>query len=165
MAKEIKPGKKFKYNLQAVLKVRGIREKKEQEKFAEKKRVFNTEKEKEDALKEKDRVRKGELKTILKPGPIKDFASIMRRRAHLGALKEDIEKQVEKVIDASNKLNDQRNKLIDAMKDKKIMEVHKEKQHGLFKKAVQDLELKFLDEIATQRFQHGKIENEKSKKS
>ena len=163
MAKEVKAGKKFNYGLEVVLKVRGIKEKKEQEKFAEKKRVFNTEKEKEEVLKDRDRVRKNELKTILKPGPIKDFASVMRRKAHLGALKEDIEKQVEKVIDASNKLNDQRGKLIDAMKDKKIMEVHKEKQHGQFKKAVQDIEMKFLDEIATQRFQHVKLENEKKK--
>ncbi len=161
MARKVKAGKRFVYDLETVLKVRGIKEKKEQEKFAEKQRIFMTEKKTEEEMKEKDRQKKKELKTILRPGPIKDFASVMRRKAHLGLLKEDIEKQVEKVIDASNKLSDQRVKLIDAMKDKKIMETHKGKQHDIYKKMVQDIELKFLDEIATQRFQHEKqAENE-----
>ena len=44
-----KAGKKFKYDLEAVLKVRGIKEKKEQEKFAEKSREYLTQKQKEDA--------------------------------------------------------------------------------------------------------------------
>ena len=45
MAKKPKPGKKFKYQLESVLKVRAIKEKKEQEKFADKKREYITEKE------------------------------------------------------------------------------------------------------------------------
>ena len=39
MARKVKAGK-FKYGLETVLKVRGIREKKEQEKFAEKNREY-----------------------------------------------------------------------------------------------------------------------------
>ena len=55
MAKQ-KPGKKFKYDLQSVLKVRAIKEKKEQEKFADKQRTYMTEKEREEAI---DREKKG----------------------------------------------------------------------------------------------------------
>ena len=77
----------------------------------------------------------------------------MRRQSHLGVLKEDIEKQVEKVIAASKKLEKQRELLVTAMKDKKIMEKDKDNTRKKHTKLMQDLELKFLDEIATQRFQ------------
>jgi hypothetical protein len=42
------------------------------------------------------------------------------------------------------------------MKDKKIMEKHKEKKLDEYKKIMQDLEMKFLDEIATERFKNVK---------
>ncbi len=157
MAKKPKPGR-FKYDLETVLKVRGIKETKEKEKFAERHREFLTEKEKEDLIRE-DRInRQDELKGIMRKGPITDFAKILRRKAHLGKLKEDLDSQVEKVIDASAKLEEQRSKLIESMKDKKLIEKHKEHRLDDYKKLMQDLEIKFLDEIATERFRHEKDE-------
>ena len=47
MAKEVKPGKKFDYPLETVLKVKKIKEKKEQEKFAESQREYYLEKQRE----------------------------------------------------------------------------------------------------------------------
>jgi len=44
MAEKPVPGKRFKYGLQPVLKVREIKERKEQEKFAKKQRTFLDEK-------------------------------------------------------------------------------------------------------------------------
>jgi flagellar FliJ protein len=159
MAKEVKAGKKFKYSLETVLKVRGIREKKEQEKFAEKKRAYLTEKEREELLKDKKRGEEQEIReTFKKPGPISDFEKVMRRHAHLGVLKGEIEKQVEKVIEASRILEDQREKLLKSMKDKKIIEKNKEHKFDEYTKVMQDLEMKFLDEIATERFMHEKLE-------
>ena len=140
MSKKVKAGR-FKYDLQTVLKVREIKEKKEEEKFAEKQRTYLTEKEKEELLEAERQNKRNELRGIMKKGPISDFAKILRRKAHLGKLKEDIDAQVEKVIEASQRLEEQRAKLIDAMKDKKLM---------------QSLEIKFLDEIATERFRHEK---------
>ncbi len=161
MAKEVKAGKKFKYGLEAVLKVRGIREKKEQEKFAVKKREYLSEKEREDQLKTKKKTEEAEIRQVLKPGPVSDFEKVMRRHAHLGVLKGEIEKQVEKVIEASQKLEEQRTKLVSAMKDKKIIEKNKEHKLEEYTKVMQDLEMKFLDEIATQRYVHEKLEREK----
>jgi len=159
MAKEVKAGKKFKYGLETVLKVRGIREKKEQEKFAEKKRAYLTEKEREELLKDKKRGEEQEIReTFKKPGPISDFEKVMRRHAHLGVLKGEIEKQVEKVIEASRILEDQRENLLKSMKDKKIIEKNKEHKFEEYTKAMQDMEMKFLDEIATERFMHEKLE-------
>lgn len=154
MAKEIKPGKKFKYPLEPVLKVRGIKEKQEQEEFAKKKRAYLKEKEKEEEIEEAREERSKELKKIMRKGPISDFARVLRRKAHLGKLKEDLDVQIEKVIDASQHLEEQRAKLIEAMKDKKIIEKHRERRFEEYKKAMEQLEMKFMDEIATERFKH-----------
>ncbi|MFH1077634.1 MAG: flagellar FliJ family protein [Pseudomonadota bacterium] len=151
-----KPGKKFNYDLETVLKVRGIREKKEQEKFAEKKREYNTEKQKEEAITEEKKGKEEELRGVFKRGPISDFEKVLRRRSHLDVLKDDLDKQVEKVIEASKLLEEQRARLVESMKDKKIMEKHKEKKFDEYNKIMQDMEVKFLDEIATERFRHEK---------
>jgi flagellar FliJ protein len=147
-----KPGKKFKYGLEPVLKVRAIKEKKEQEKFADKKRKYIEEKQREEAIKQKKKEREGELREVFEKGRISDFAKVLRRKAHLDVLKDDLDVQVEKVIEASKLLETQRAFLIQAMKGKKIMEKHKEKKLDEYKKIMQKLELKFMDEIATQRF-------------
>ncbi len=149
-----KPGKRFKYDLEAVLKVRGIREKKEQEKFAEKRRAYMTEKEREEAIEREKQNKEEELRGVFRKGPISNFEKVMRRRAHLDVLKDDLDDQVEKVIEASKLLEEQRARLVEAVKDKKIMEKHKEKKLDEYNKLMQELELKFMDEIATQRFKH-----------
>ena len=147
-----KPGKKFKYDLDAVLKVRGIREKKEQEKFAEKRREYQTEKEREEAIELEKRHKEDELRGVFRKGPISNFEKVMRRRAHLDVLKDNLDEQIEKVIEANRLLEEQRSKLIEAVKDKKIMEKHREKKLDQYNKLMNDLESKFMDEIATQRF-------------
>ncbi len=78
----------------------------------------------------------------------------MRRRSHLDVLKDNLDEQIEKVIEANRLLEEQRSKLIEAVKDKKIMEKHREKKLDQYNKLMNDLESKFMDEIATQRFKH-----------
>ena len=158
MAKKPQPGKKFKYGLESVLKVRAIKEKKEQEKFADKKRKYLTEKEREEAIEQEKKGKEEELRGVFKRGPISDFTKVLRRKAHLEVLKDDLDEQVEKVIEASKLLEEQRARLVASMKDKKIMEKHKEKKLDEYKKIMQELELKFMDEIATERFKHEKRE-------
>jgi flagellar protein FliJ len=151
-----KPGKKFKYDLESVLKVRGIREKREQEKFAEKNREFLEQKRKEEEIKTEKRGKEAELRDVFRRGPISNFEKVLRRKAHLEVLKDNLDDQVEKVIEASKNLEEQRARLVAAMKDKKIMEKHRERKLDEYKKVMQDLEMKFMDEIATQRFGHEK---------
>lgn len=153
MARVIKPGK-FKYPLETVLKVRGIKERKEQEKFAEKKREYIKEKEREEQL-ERERVEKQkELRRIIKRGPISDFERVLRRKAHLGVVKERLDEQIEKVIEASQRLESQRAKLLESMKDRKIIEKDKEHYFDEYQELMKGLEVKFLDEIATLRYKH-----------
>ncbi|MCU0641394.1 MAG: flagellar export protein FliJ [Candidatus Margulisbacteria bacterium] len=156
MARAPKPGKKFKYDLTAVLKVREIREKKEQEKFAEKNREYLTEKQREEAIAAEKRGKEEELRGVFRQGPIANFHKVLQRRAHLDVLKDDLAEQVDKVIEASKRLEEQRAKLVEAVKDKKIMEKHKEKKLDEYNKLMSGLEMKFMDEIATQRFKRGK---------
>jgi len=158
MAKSAKPGKRFKYDLQTVLKVREIKEKKEQEKFAEKNREFLTEKEKEELIKRNKKGKEQELRDVFNRGPISDFQKVLRRRAHIDVLKSDLDDQVEKVIEASKKLEEQRVHLIESMKEKKIMEKHKERKLDEYNKLMTGLEMKFMDELATQRFKREKPE-------
>ncbi len=156
MAKKAKPGKKFKYGLGSVLKVREIKEKKEQEKFADKQQKHLTEKEKEEAIERNKKTKEEELRGVFKRGPISDFSKVLRRRAHIDVLKDDLSAQIEQVIEASKLLEEQRARLVSAMKDKKIMEKHKERKLKEYDKMRQELEMKFMDEIATQRYKRDK---------
>lgn len=156
MARRAKPGKKFVYGLETVLKVRGIKEKKEQEKFATKQREYLTEKDKEEQIRTSKHGEEEVIRETFRKGPISNFEKVLRRHAHVGRLKEDLDKQIEEVIKASQKLEEQREHLITAMKDKKIMEKNKENRFKEYQKAMQQLEIKFLDEIATERFKHRK---------
>ena len=153
MAKQ-KAGSKFQYDLQAVLKVRAIKAKREQEKFAEKQREYTTEKDKEELIEQTKRTREEDLRDVFRRGAISDFSRVLQRKANLEVLKDDLARQVEKVIEASKLLEEQRAKLIISMKDKKIMEKHKEKKLDEYHKMMLNLETKFLDEIATERFKH-----------
>ncbi len=155
MAREVKPGKKFIYSLENVLKVKRIREKKEQEKFAVKQKEFYEEKMKEQKIRDDKRSQTDEFKQIVSGGKL-DFAKVLSRRQHLNVLKEDLDNQIEKVLEASQKLNKQREKLLEAVKDRKIMDKDKENKYGQYKEIMKQIEIKFLDEIATLRFSRDK---------
>ena len=138
--------------MEAVLKVRGIKEKKEQEKFAFRQREYIEEKRKEEEIRDRKKGEEHQIRQTFKKGPVSDFEKVLRRHAHLGILKEGLDKQIEEVIKSSQKLEDQREKLITSMKDKKIIEKNKENRFKDYQKELQALEIKFLDEIATERY-------------
>ena len=151
MGRDVKPGKKFKYDLETVLKVRHIHEKKELETFAERKRSYLEELAKQDRIEAEKRAREGELRSILGKGPISDFERILRRKHHLGILKEEKDKQVKKTDEASEKMEVQRQKLVESVKERKVMERHKENKFKKYKEVMTQLEGKTMDEIAVTR--------------
>ncbi len=152
MAKEIKPGKKFKYDLNSVLKVRAIREKREQETFFLKQKDYLEEKKKEEVIEEDKHNHTKEFKNLTSKGPINDFAKVLARRAHINILKENLDEQIEKVIDASQKMEVQREKLLVAMKDRKIMDKDKEHKKEKYDDVMKKMDIQFMDEIATLSF-------------
>jgi flagellar FliJ protein len=158
MSKKPEPGKKFKYGLDTVLKVRAIREKQEQERFGERKRELLTEQEREEIIKTKRIESQDELRGRLKKTEeIKDFQDVIRRQAHLEVLKKNLDQQIEKVIEATENLERQRQKLVVAMKDKKVMQKHKYRKLQEYNLEMNRLETKFLDEIGTMRFVRDKL--------
>ena len=76
----------------------------------------------------------------------------MRRHAHLDVLKKDIDDQIEKVIELEKAARTRATQAVDAMKDRKVIEKNKEHKLDEYKEMMKNLEIKFLDEIATQRF-------------
>jgi len=151
-----KPKKgKFRYRLDSVLNVREIREKQHKEVFAEKERILIEEKKKEEEIKNWEDSLNQQLRKSL-VGEIKDFGSILRRRSHLVKVKEDVVSQEEKRVDAETAREAQRVKLVDAMKDRKIIEQDKGNKKDSWKKLMDHEEMNFLDDIATSQFNRNK---------
>ena len=161
MARPQKPGK-FKYQLETVLKVRGIKEKREQETFGERQREYRTEKEKEEKIEAEKRRRAAELKGMMAKGPT-HVDQIIRRTAHLSKVKEDLVAQAEKVAEANQKMEDQRVNLVRAMKERKIIDKDKEKKHETYNQMMKKLEMQFIDELASLRFVHEKRAEDESR--
>lgn len=152
MAKSPPKKKRFEYNLQSVLEYRLDCESKEQERFIRADQAYREELAKEEALKHQEMMAHQGLLEELAMGKIIDFQQIGMRRAHLEQLKVEIKEQVAVRIEAEEKKNEQHKVLIQAMKDRKILEEDKEKKHNLWKKMMKKEELKFLDEVATLGF-------------
>ena len=160
MARETKAGKKFKYGLDTVLKVKEIKEKKEQEKFALRQREYYEEKKREQQIQEEKKKQSDQFRKIIGKGKISDFGRVLARRQNLTIVKEELDNQIEKVVESSQKLEKQREKLLESMKDRKIIEKDKEHKLDQYKEDMKQLEIKFLDEVATLRFKRDKSDDE-----
>ena len=71
------------------------------------------------------------------------------RKAHLEQLKVEIEEQIKVREQAEEDKNTQLEVLVQAMKDRKILEEDKEKKRGMWREIMKKEEMKFLDEIAS----------------
>jgi len=159
MAEKPKKTKRFKYNLETVLKVRVIRETQEQEKYNIALQELEEEKKKEEALIKAEKEAYEELRKKISEG-IPDVQDILVRKIHLERLVEKIKEQTEKRKEAEKKVEEQRIKLIEAMRDKKIIEKDKEKKGKVWKKFMDKEDSKFLDDIATIGYQFRKRESD-----
>jgi len=145
-----KKSKRFQYSLETLLKVRGIREKQQQDKFDEADKTLKKEVQKEDEIKETQQRQYDDLRSNLEAGKlIKDLQTIMMREAHLEVLKERVEEQVKVRKDAEEKKEEERKDLVKAVKEKKVIEINKEKKRWEWKKFMDKEEGKFLDDIST----------------
>lgn len=145
---KIKKTKRFLYPLESVLKVRDIREKQEQDKYKKAEELAKKELEQEEKLKTEQAMQYQQLLDMMTQKTLPDVTYIKLRKAHLEGLKEKVEEQVKVRQEAEKKRDDQRDVLLKASKDKKIMEKDKEKSRLLWKKLIDKEEVKFLDDIA-----------------
>lgn len=156
-----KKSKSFTYNLQSVLKVREIHEKQEQEKLQVAEKKLDEEKTKEDKIKDFQKQKYGELRKLFGSGEvISDFHEVLMRKSHLEIVKEQVQEQ-ERLREEAERLKDeQRQRLIKAAIDKKIMQKDQEKKKIAWKGLMEKEETKFFDDISGIRFNQQKREKE-----
>ena len=149
MARPPKKSKRFEYNLESALKFRDLRENQAKDAFNEAERKYKEELNKEEALKAQEASEHQGLLAEISEGKTLDFQQILMRKAHLETLKVKITEQVQVRVEAEKEKQEKHEALIQAMKDKKILEEDKEKKREQWKALMKKEELKFLDEIAT----------------
>ncbi len=150
--KKPKKSKKFEYNLATVLKVRNIFEKIEKEKFAQKEREHREQLQKEEEMKNYQSQMQRQLAEKLQGEISTDFASIMHRHEYLKKYKVDVAEQEEKTMEAEQKKEEQRERLIKAVKDRKILDKDKDNKRKQWKKIMNKEETKFLDDLSVSRY-------------
>ncbi len=149
MAKQEK-SKRFVYNLKTLLWVREMRERQQQEKFNESQRKLAEELRKEEEIKEKQNQRYDELKALMSPGAvIENFHMVLVRQSHLEIMKVDVAAQVEETQKADTQMQEERERLIKAARETKIIDTDREHKKVAWKKMKDKADGKFLDEIAT----------------
>ncbi len=147
-----KPQKgRFKYNLSTVLRIRNIMEKREQKAYQDRIAALEAERRKEEELHEFQKTKLNELADQLS-GKIEDFSTVLRRHAYLGKVKVDVQQQEQKTVEAEQLKEEQREKLVKAVQDRKIMDKDKEHKKLKWQKFIKKEETKFLDDISTSRF-------------
>jgi flagellar protein FliJ len=149
MAKKPKKSKRFIYNLQSVLNFRELRETQEQEKFNIAERKYKEELEKEEKMKEQELQERIGLTSEIEAGKLIDFQQVLMRKAHLDQLKVKVLEQIEVRQTAEEEKNIQHEALIQAMKDRKILEEDKKKKRQMWVDLMKKEEVKFLDELAS----------------
>jgi len=152
-----KKSKVFKYNLQTVLKVREIFEKQEQEKYVRAQKELEKEQEREKTLKDQKSTHENELASRL-IGEMTNFTSVMSRHEHLKKIKIDVDKQVEVREETELKKEEQQKRLVQAVKDRKILEKDKDNKQKEWKKIMNREEIKFLSDIANTTFARRQME-------
>lgn len=158
---EPKKSKRFDYNLESVLKVRAIREKLQQEKFSVAEKEFIAEKQKEEEIKNFQREKYQELRSLISPGkPIENFQEVLMRKSHLEVLKDKVIEQEKTRETAEVKKEDERQVLIQASMNRQIMEKDKDNKKDSWRKLMDKEDSKFLDEIATIRHDRKKRDAE-----
>lgn len=152
MAKQSGKKKTFNYNLETILRIREIHEKQQQEKFATAQLKHQQERKKEKELKDMQEKKYDELRDSIDRGATLDFSDLVLRRLHLEKVAKDVEAQEKVRKKAYKKREQERNTLVEKVKDKKVIEKDKENKRADWQKEVKKEETKFIDDIATSRF-------------
>lgn len=147
-----KKSKIFDYNLKSVLKVREIKEtlQKEALNTAEKKLVEEQDKEKK--IKKDQDAEHQHILDIYSGGKELDLNEIQLRKYRLDNLKVKFDEQQKETQKAETKRDDEKDKLIDAVKDRSILEKDESKKKKEWKNIMDKEQMKFLDDIASTRF-------------
>ncbi len=140
---------KFRFKLQPVLHQRRGKEDTLKKELADIKRLFETEKGVLEELRRKlldlhAKLREKQ-KSLLDPSEAVAYSN------YIDKVEQEIELQIVKLTDIANKVKRVQERLIEASKDKKILEKLYDKQYEEFKRELEQVEQNLIDEIATIR--------------
>lgn len=144
-----KKSKRFKYQLETLLKYRELKENQEKELFLKKERLWLEEIKKKEALLKKEDDAIKEYRLFISSMVGIDMSLIQIRKHHLKKLKEDLQKQEDICETAKKEVEEQRKKLNQALKEKKIIEKDKAKTREKWFNIMKKEDNKFMDEISS----------------
>ncbi len=140
---------KFRFKLQPVLHQRRGKEDTLKKELADIKRLFEIEKSVLEELKHK--LLDIHTKLREKQKSLLDPSEAMAYSNYIDKVEQEIELQIVKLTDIANKVKRAQERLIEASKDKKILEKLYDKQYEEFKRELEQVEQNLIDEIATIR--------------
>ena len=157
-----KKGRRFNYQLEALLKVRGIQKTQEQDKFKKTEQALKEEQRKEQELVDHENAAYTDLVTKMNSENFPDAHFIQARKAYLEIMKGKIQAQHKEVEKADDANKQQREALIKAVREEKVIEKDKEKTREAWVELMKKEDTKFLDEIAIIGFENKKRKQPKS---
>ncbi|MCD6317719.1 flagellar export protein FliJ [Candidatus Aerophobetes bacterium] len=143
--------KKFTFPLQSLLDYRQRKENRLKKELSEIKKEW----EKEREILEKFQINKKKCEQELREKRESkeiNISLILLYQSHLDRIINQIAKQKRKVADISLKLKNKRKQIIEASKERKIVEKLREKKWLKFTEAIEKAEQHFIDEIALAKF-------------
>ena len=154
-----KIGNKFVYSLETLKKYRDINEKKQQEELIKAEQVVKEEQQKEIEFVAEQNNHYAYFEDILASDEIPSLDIIQMNQVHMKKLQEKVNTQKEEVKKAEEHKDEQKEKLVEATKEKKIIDKDREKTREKWKKMMDKLDAQFLDELGTIKFARKKIED------
>lgn len=148
------PPRRFRFRLQTVLEYKQRREEEEQRELAKKKEILAKEEKRLRSLQRLQETRRQELAEKSAKGDL-NVDELRMYHEHQKKMARDIAHQNVRVQQAQADMEFQRQKLLQASKEKKTYEKLKEKHHQAFVAEVEAEEAKLIDEIATTKFDRG----------
>lgn len=145
------PPKVFKFKLQSILEHKKKVEEEEQRVLARLKEIQRKEQEKMELLK---MTKVTEMEALVEKSAqgFLNVSEIQMYHVHLKRLDREIADQEMVLQRMAAEVEDQRQRLIQASQDKKTYEKLKEKHKTSFESAIEEEERKFIDELATMRY-------------
>lgn len=155
-----KKGKKFIYSLDVLKKVRHIKEKKEQEELIRAEQLLIQERQKEFQFRAEQDEHYNHFEELLASEFVPSLNIIQMNQIHMKKLEEKVDTQKEEVKKAEAYKEAQKEKLVEAMKEKKIIDKDHDKTKEKWKKMMDKEDAKFLDELGEISFTRNKIETD-----
>ena len=159
-----KKGKRFRYGLETVLRVRKIVETLEKEKLKQRERELDEERLKEQQIKKQQQDHLNYVRELL-TDELPQLNTIQMNEHHVKIMGERVKKQQQEVKKSEKRRDDQRKEVIKRSRDKKIIEKDKIKTRASWKKMMDKLDSQFLDELASIKFASNMLKKEEDEQN